>query len=236
MLVCVDKIAVDVADFMRTPKVSHRGGAELGLPVLHFESLDASTVGWCRDWRAEIRMTDLAADASAIPVTVGAVDFVLVQVGEGARSVADHLAALGPRESRFGELFDGGELEGELDEHTEFCDGMPIFTVLLVVDAIVDDLMPASRLRPWSVAEVVHTMLPTHSGMVVASALDGAGRPARRLVSAGRLDPDWPDVGLTGIPGHPGMVGRATLFTYLDDARAELGGIPAEVFSLRTGD
>ena len=50
--------------------------AELSLPVLHFESLDAATVSWCRDWRAEIRMTDLAAEVAASPaVTVGAVDY-----------------------------------------------------------------------------------------------------------------------------------------------------------------
>jgi hypothetical protein len=205
------------------------------MPVLHFESLDAATVSWCRDWRAEIRMTDLAAEVSAPPVTVGAVDFVLVQLGEGHRPVVDRLSLLGVRETRFGELFDDGELEPDLDEHGEFCDGMPIFTVLLVLDAIVDDLMPASRLRPWSVAEVIQTMMPTHSGIVAASSLDRTGGPTRPLVSVNRLDSDWLDVGLTGIPGHPGLVGRATMFTYLDDARTALGGVADEVFTVRAG-
>ena len=122
-----------------------------------------------------------------------------------------------------------------LDEHIEFFDGMPIFTVLPVVAAIVDDLMPASRLRPWSVAEVIHTMLPTNSGMAVASALDGASRLGRQLVSADRLDRDWLDLGLTGIPGHPALLGRATMFTYLDDARAALAGVADEVFTVRAG-
>ena len=81
-------------------------------------------------------------------MTVGAVDFVLVQLGQSRQPVADRLAQLGTREARFGELFNGGELEAALDEHIEFFDGMPIFTVLPVVAAIVDDLMPASRLRP----------------------------------------------------------------------------------------
>lgn len=91
------------------------------------------------------------------------------------------------------------------------------------------------RLRAWAVAEVIHTMLPTNSGMAVASALDGAGRPGRQLVSADRLDRDWLDVGLTGIPGHPALLGRATMFTYLDDARAAVAGVADEVFTVRAG-
>lgn len=177
---------MDLTDYLRTPAVQRRGAAELSLPVVHIESLDAATVSWCRDWRAEIRMTDLAADASTAAVTVGAVDFVLVQLdgGDSYRPVADHLAMLGVREARFGELFEGGQIEPDLDEHDEFCDGMPMFTVLLVVDAKVDDLIPRSRLRSWSVAEVIRTMLPTHSGMVAAAVLDSTTAPVRRLVSA----------------------------------------------------
>lgn len=52
-------------------------------------------------------------------------------------------------------------------------------------------------------------------------------------MSADRLDRDWLDVGLTGTPGHPALVGRATMFTYLDDARAALGGVAKEVFTVR---
>lgn len=223
---------MDLADYLRTPAVQRRGVAELSLPLMHIESLDAAAVSWCRDWRAEIRMTDLAADASTAPVTVGAVDFVLVQLSdEEHRPVADHLAMLGVREAGFAELFHGGRIEPDLDEHDEFCDSMPIFTVLLVVNAIVDDPMPASRLRSWSVAEVIQTMLPTHTGMVVSSALNSNG-PARRLVSTGRLDHDWLAVGLTGIPGHPRLAGRATMFAHLDDAYAALRDVPDEVFTV----
>lgn len=93
-------------------------------------------------------MTDVAARVVCPTVTVGAVDFLLLQRGQSRQPVADHLAELGTREALFGELFNGGELDAALDEHIEFFDGMPIFTVLPVVGALVDDLMPASRLRP----------------------------------------------------------------------------------------
>lgn len=89
---------MDLADYVSRPEVARRGTAELSLPVLHFESLDAATVSWCRDWRAEVRMTDLAAEISGPPaVTVDAVDFVLVQLSGCRWPVAERLAELGIR-------------------------------------------------------------------------------------------------------------------------------------------
>jgi hypothetical protein len=75
---------MDLADYLQTPAVLTRGGrASLALPFLHLETLDEATVPWCRDWRAEIRMTDLDAGSSTPPVTVGAIDFVVVQLSDG---------------------------------------------------------------------------------------------------------------------------------------------------------
>lgn len=228
--------AVDLGDYVSSPAVRHRGGrVALGLPLLHLESLDESAVPWCRDWRAEILMWDVAAAAEAGLVVVGAVDFVLVQLSETKpdRPVADYLAMLGVRAARFGELFAGGRLEPGLDEHIDFCDGMPMYSALLVLSADVDDLLPPSRLRAWAVAEVIATMLSTSAGIVAAP--DETGSRHRRLVGADRLDRDWLHVGLTGIPGHPGLQGRATLFTYLDDARALLSDVAEQVVTVDIG-
>lgn len=225
---------MDLADYLQTPAVLRRGGqASLASPILHLATLDQAITSWCRDWRAEIRMHDLLAPAEA-PVTVGAVDFVVVQLSESAhdRPVADRLAMLDVRATRFVELFDGGRLEPGLDEDDDFFDGMPMYSVLLVLGAVVDDLLPPSPLREWALAEVLHTMLPTTSGVAFAAA-DGGGR--RRLVAVDdrrNRGPDWVSVGMTSVPGHPALVGRATLFTYLDTARDALSEITDHVLTL----
>jgi len=226
-----------LADYLQTSAVLQRDGhVSLASPSLHLETLDQSTTSWCRDWRAEVRMHDLHASAAA-PVTVGAVDFVIVQLSEDGhhRPIADHLTTLDVRATRFATLFDGGRLEAGLDEHDDFFDGMPMYSVLLLLGVVVDDLLPPSRLREWALAEVCHTMLPTTSGVAFAPADDGGGR--RRLVavdqmSRGNHGPDWDSVGLTTVPGHPSMVGRATLFTHLDTARSALGEVTNEVLTL----
>jgi hypothetical protein len=169
-------------------------------------------------------------------VTVGAVDFVVVQLSEDEhhRPIADHLAMLDAWATRFAQLFDGGRLEASLDEDAEFFDGMPMYGVLLILGAVVDDVLPPSRLREWALAEVFHTMLPTTSGVAFAAADDGGGR---RLVAVDQIDrgdrsPDWVGVGLTTVPGHPSMVGRAALFTHLDTARNALSEVTNQVLTL----
>lgn len=169
---------MDLADYLHTSTVLQRGGqASLASPMLHLETLDQAMTSWCRDWRAEIRMQDLHAPAG-VPVTVGAVDFVVVQLSEDEhhRPIADRLAMLDVRATRFVELFDGGRLEPGLDGDDDFFDGMPMYSVLLILATVVDDLLPPSRLREWAVAEVCQTMLPTTSGVAFAAADEGGGR------------------------------------------------------------
>ena len=229
---------MDLADYLQTPAVIQRGGrASLASPTLHLETLDQATTAWCRDWRAEVRMSDLHAPASP-PVTVGAVDFVVVQLtdDEHHRPIADHLALLDVRARRFAPLFNGGRLEAGLDEDADFFDGMPMYSVLLVLGVVADDVLPPSRLREWALAEVFHTMLPTTSGVAFAAADDAGGRK-RRLVAVdqvhrGNHGPDWAGVGLTMVPGHPSLVGRAALFTHLDTARSALTEVTNHVLTL----
>lgn len=233
---------MDLADYLQTSAVLQRDGhVSLASPSLHLETLDQSTTSWCRDWRAEVRMQDLHA-AAAAPVTVGAVDFVVVQLSEEEhhRPIPDQLAMLDVRATRFAELFDGGRLEASLDEHDDFFDGMPMYSVLLLLGVVVDDLLPPSRLREWALSEVCHTMLPTTSGVAFAAADDDGGR-RRRLVAVdqrgdrgnhGNRGPDWVGVGLTAVPGHPDLVGRAALFTHLDTARGELVEVTSQVLTL----
>lgn len=232
---------MDLADYLQTPAVLQRGGhVSLVSPSLHLETLDQSTTARCRDWRAEIRMNDLHAPSGS-PVTVGAVDFVAVQLSEDAHPgpIADHLAMLDLRARRFTPLFDGARLEAGLDEDADFFDGMPMYDVLLVLGAVADDMLPPSRLLEWALAEVFHTMLPTTSGVAFAATTDdgGGGRRQRRLVAVDQIErgsrsPDWAGVGLTTVPGHPSLVGRAALFTHLDTARNALSEVTNQVLTL----
>lgn len=103
---------------------------------------------------------------------------------------------------------------------------MPISTLLVVLDAVVDDRLETEcALRAWAVAETIHTMLPTTAGLVLMPALSSAARPRHRLVSSDAIDPDWPRVGCASIPGHPRFYGQATSYVYLDDARHALADV-----------
>lgn len=206
---------------------------EFGVPRMHYESQDtfSGTVSCCLDWRAEIHLSALDAHPEAPDVVAGFVEFLVLQLGE--QPVAELLDLYGPKAAAFTELFEGPWLAPDLDEAEDFADGMPIHAVLLVLDAAADpSLEPRGRLRPWAVSQVAHTMLPTTAGVVAMHAVPSATPVpgGGRLVDANRLDPDGPRVGCVSIPGHPRFFGRATLFTYLDDARANLDAVRHETF------
>lgn len=208
---------------------------EFGVPRVHYESQDTwtSTVTSGLDWRAEIRVSALDAHGQAPDVVVGFVDFLVLQLGR--QPVAEVLSLHGDRAARFGELFDDVWLAPDLDENDDFTAGMSISAALVILDARVDARIPSeARLRPWAVAEVVDTMLPTTTGLVAMNAFASPLAPEqhRRLVSADRIDADWPLVGCTSIPGHPDFFGRATAYTYLGDARSSLGVIRDQTFEV----
>ncbi|MBZ4612391.1 hypothetical protein GBP66_16930 [Mycobacterium avium subsp. hominissuis] len=209
---------------------------DLGVPRIHYESQDTcSTVSSCLDWRAEIQMSALDAYGYAPDIAVGAVDFLVLRLGD--EPISDVLALYGERALVFEELFDDEWLTGDLDESEHFTAGMPISTVLLLLEARVDPLVSSSPLRAWAVAQIIHTMLPTTAGLVAMSAFSARtspGRRARRLVSTDDIDPDWPRVGCVQIPGHPQFFGQATAYTFLDDARIALNTCREETFPVRS--
>lgn len=223
--------AMDMSSFLRAradhfpPSIDARGFLEFGAPRMHYESRDSwsGTVSCCLDWRAELSLSALDAAAGAPDVVVGSVDFLLLRLGY--EPAAQVLALYGDQAEAFSELFDGEWLAPDLDENDTLTAGMPISVALLVLDATVDDTVEAGDLRAWAVSQVAYTMLPTTAGLLAMSSFAppaSEGRPARRLVSTDRVDPDWPRVGCISIPGHPQFFGQATAYTYLDDARASL--------------
>ena len=222
--------AVDLTTFMRDRTRHIIDGTDtstaidLAAPYMHYRSQDTcTTIPGCLDWSAQIHMTALDAHGRAPHIVVGAVDFLILQLGR--HPVAELLPYFDDRAAAFAELFDGPYLADDLDENDAFSAGMPISTVLLVLGAHVDPALPDSPLRAWAVAHTIDTMLPTTAGLVVMRATTptaSAKAAARPLVSADTVDPDWPRVGCTMIPGHPRLFGQATAYTYLDDARTAL--------------
>lgn len=232
--------AVDLTTFMRD-RADHLSGCkiapngvEFGVPRMDYESQDSwsATVSCCRDWRAHIELSALDAHGQAPDVVVGYVDFLIVRTG--LEPVSEVLGLFGPRAGAFGELFDQERLAPDLDENDDFTAGMPIGAVLLVLDAKLDDAVTDAALRPWAVAEVISTMLPTTAGLVAmaAQAAPGARGRTRRLVSADELDPDWARVGCVAIPGHHRFFGRSTAYVHLDDARTALAHVREQVVNV----
>lgn len=197
---------------------------ELAAPRMHYESQDTClSISGCLDWRAEIRMSALDAHGHAPDITVGTVDFLILQLGR--EPVAEILPYFGERATAFTELFDDSYLTDDLDENEHFTAGMPISTVLLLLDAHLNPALPDSQLRAWAVAQTIDTMLPTTAGLVAMHAATAPTPPkasARPLISADDVDPDWPRIGCTMIPGHPRLFGQATAYTYLETARTAL--------------
>lgn len=219
------------------------GGIEIGLPRLHYEVHDSwTTVTSCLSWRGEIRLVALDMHARTPEIIAGFVDFIVLRLGY--QPVEDVLEVHGSRAVPFLELFRGAWLEPTLEKNDAFTAG-PINAVMLVLEARVDELIPDRGLRAWAVSEVISTMLPTTSGLVVMSALP-PGVPSghiRRLIPVDRIDADWPLVGCIPVPSHPRFYGRATASIDLDEARYALGDVrretvrvPVDAHHLQEGD
>lgn len=200
-------------------------GVDFGAARMHYETTDNwSSLSGCREWRGCVRMSALDAGGAAPNVEVGVVQFLVLQAGY--ENPTDVLPLFGDRAATFTELFDAEWLNPELDENDDFTGGMPISTVLIVLDAVVDDrIETGSGLRAWAVAETIHTMLPTTAGLVLMPALSTAVQPKHRLVSSDLIDADWPRVGCFSVPGYPRFYGQATSYVHLEDARDGLAEV-----------
>lgn len=213
-----------------------RSVLEFGAPRMHYESADSwSSLAGCMEWLAELRLSDLDAHSCAGEVAVGLVAFLILRAGyESPREV---LPLYRDRAVTFAELFDDEWLDPELDESDDFTAGMPISTVLVVLDVTMDARVPPeSALGAWAIAETVHTMLPTTSGLVVMSALPAATQPTRRLLSTDQVDPDCARVGCMSVPGHPRFFGQATAYVYLEESRAALAHVQQQTLRIPLRD
>lgn len=190
--------AVDLSTFLRQRRqhLTHvpatNDTVEIGAARMHYESQDSwtGTVSCCRDWRVQIRMSAIDARADAPDIVVGTVDFLILRLG--LEPVADALELFGEQAAAFTELFDDEWLAPDIDEHDDFTAGMPIGTALLILDATVDDRLPAD-LRPWAVIgrrphdAAHHIRTRGHDVHAAHHLAPGVGGPPRPRLAARRM-------------------------------------------------
>lgn len=199
---------------------------EFGAARMHCETTDRwPSLSGYREWRATVRVSALDGHRDDIDdLEVAAVQFLVLQAGY--ESPAEVLPLFGPRAASFVELFDDDWLDPELDESEDFAADMPISTILVVLEAVVDtNVAPDSPLRAWALAETIHTMLPTTAGLVLMPALSSAAEPRHTLIPTDHIDPDCVRIGCRPVPGHPRFTGQATAYVYLEEARQALAAV-----------
>ncbi|WP_238306157.1 MULTISPECIES: hypothetical protein [Mycobacterium] len=199
---------------------------EFSAARMHFETTDRwPSLSGCREWRATVRVSALDGHRDDIAdLEVAAVQFLVLQAGY--ESPAEVLPLFGPRAATFVDLFDDDWLDPELDESEDFAADMPISTILVVLEAVVDtNVAPDSPLRAWALAETIHTMLPTTAGLVLMPALPSAAEPRHTLIPTDHIDPDCVRIGCRPVPGHPRFTGQATAYVYLEEARQALADV-----------
>ncbi|GAT07740.1 hypothetical protein H7I77_09690 [Mycolicibacterium novocastrense] len=221
--------SISLADFTRdldayTPATNEGDTLEFVAPRLHYASQDSNRqLSCCLDWRADVQLAVAEAHATAPDISVGYVDFLILQLGQQpAAQVLDEY----PGAARFGQLFDGEWLAPDIDEQGPFAAAGSIDVVLIVVDVCIDSAARGHNIGAWAVSEVIATMLPTSAGMAVMS--PDVSRSTAETVE--RVNRYWRLAGLQPIDGHPGFLGQATAFTHLDAARRALADVRDTTF------
>lgn len=230
--------AVELCDFIRdlgdyVPELNAAETLEFVAPRMHYVSLDSNAfLPCCLDWRAEIRLGVMESHVGDPDVVVGHVDFLVLQLGHEPADLV--LAEFSEEARRFADLFDGSWLASDVEEEGCFAAAASIDVVMIVLDVVVDESARGHQLGAWAVSEAVGTMLPTSAGLAVMfphwdAEFDG-DISMGKVEAVERLNRYWQRVGLVPVDGHPGFLGQATAFTYLDDARRDLAAVRESAF------
>jgi hypothetical protein len=177
---------------------------EFVAPGMHYASGDTTAYpACCLDWRAEIRLAVADAHAVAPDVVVGAVGFLILQLGREPVELV--LQSFSADAERFAELFDGPWVSGDIKDGA-FGAAASIDVVLIILDAAIADVARGHRLGAWAVSKVIATMLPTSAGLAVMyphrEADPDHDIAVSKLQAVERFDRYWRQVGLQPIDGH----------------------------------
>jgi hypothetical protein len=170
-------------------------------------------------WRAAVTMRD-ADDEDGEPLTVGTITFLTARLCGDLLNLLD---AVSGDTAEFLPLFDGGEWV--VEELGEQFDSPCPAGILLLDQAHLNQAVRGRDLGAWAVAEVINHMTIGRDILVLThpSPPGGQDLPAKKLrLAHNRLARYWEKVGLVRLDAAPHLMGQSTMFTALDEARADL--------------
>ena len=188
-----------------------------GVPAEGGEFPDTGAISWC----AAVTLQDID-DEDADRLTVGAITFLTARL---ERDLPELLDAIRGDTAEFMPLFDGEFIVEELQE--QFESACPA-GILLLGQAHLHPAVRGHGLGAWAVAEIVNTMTFGRDVLVLThpSPPGGQDLPETKLRQAqNHLARYWEKVGLVRLDAAPHLMGRSTVDTYPDQARAALAAV-----------
>ena len=196
------------------PYVTNYGG----VPAEGGEFPDTGAISWS----AAVTMRD-ADDEDADSITVGTIMFLTARL---CGDLPELLDAISGDTAEFLPLFDGGEWV--VEELGEQFDSPCPAGILLLDQAHLHPAVRGRDLGAWAVAEVINHMTIGRDMLVLThpSPPGGQDLPAKQLrLAQNRLARYWEKVGLVRLDAAPHLMGQSTIYTALDEARAELAHV-----------
>ncbi|MFE3105261.1 hypothetical protein [Nocardia tengchongensis] len=210
----------DIADRIRAVGAQR---ATLHSPGVRISTVNAISSAIVMDWQATVWMSITELDNTDI--CVGTIDFLTVRCGDTA--VADVLDEHSEAAVPFIPLFDGRfaaeSVSRQFGEET-------INSVLLIVDALLQDGVQGRNLGPWAATEVIHWMLPSTDGLVAAYPSPLYSSESTEAIE--KLTRTWQKAGMEPLTGHPGILGQHSAYTHLADARHKLRDVSSVSFAV----
>lgn len=195
--------------------------ATLCAPKVRYTSTFESQFDAMNTWRAELELSYLD-DGDTPDVLAGYADFLIIRVGE--HPIDDLLDSISQDAAHFTELFDKDDVAAAVQEQF---DDAPFNRVLIITLVTVGTPIRRHDLGAWLVAELIDRMAsPTDTLVLLYPYPVGPDTDkASELAAVHALSSYWQRVGLQPIAAQPQVLGQATAYSHLPNARAELSAV-----------
>lgn len=193
--------------------------ATLFAPKVRFTSTGESQFDAMMTWCAELELAHLSEDDTSV-VLGGYAEFLIIRVGE--HPIADLLDSLSQDAENFAELFDDDDVAYSVQE--QFGDS-PFNRILIITAVSIASPLRGHDLGAWLVAEVIDRMASPLDTLVLLCPhpLAKPASDAAEAAAVEALSRHWQRIGLQPVGG--GILGQATAYRYLSDARATLKAV-----------